>query len=245
MTRSSASHRRSPRWLLVLLLLALGLQTAWKVFAPAPVARLRDYGPAPRQEWLHLSTLGDPVAMASVWMLWLQTFDDQAGVMVPFKHMNFHHLATWLERVLALDPRSEYPLFMAIRVYGLVPDPDRQRLMLDFVHRAFLEAPQRRWSWLVFAALHARHHLGDHERARRFMHDVEKNIMIHRLPFWAQGLHVRVLSEQNEIDVVRALKRDFLLREGTTGQQRQALEVWLEKLEEQEKILENEKKNTP
>lgn len=236
-----STRRTAPWWLLILLLIALGSQIAWKSFASPPLAKMVDFGSPPSLALLRLSTLGDPIAMASVWMLWLQTFDDQAGLVVPFNNLNFYHLAAWLERILALDPRSEYPLFAAIRVYGFVQDPDKQRIMLDFVHRAFLDAPQQRWSWLALAAVQARHRLADHDLARLYMDEIGKKSIANQLPFWVQGLQARILIEQNELDSARAVIGGLLVHEAMSERKKQSLAIWLEKLAEREEILKNEK----
>ena len=67
----------------------------------------------------------------------------------------------WLETILALDPAGQYPLLMAAQVYSQVPDPARERLMLEFVHQQFLHDPNRRWRWLAHAAIMAKHRLHD------------------------------------------------------------------------------------
>ncbi len=243
MRNTQSSRRTPPKWLIALLMLTLGLQAIWKAHMPPPTPHFQDFNKPPTLEWLRLTTLGDPITMATVWMLWLQTFDDQAGVVIPFQKMDFHHLATWLETILALNPRSEYPLFAAIRVYGFVPNPDKQRTMLHFVHRAYRQDPKHRWPWLALAAVQARHRLNDNNLARSFMDDMQQNIIANELPFWVRGLHARILSEQNELNGARAIMGGLLLHETMSERQKQSMAIWLEKLEDQEKNLNNEKKN--
>ncbi|MBF0438185.1 MAG: hypothetical protein HQL93_03595 [Magnetococcales bacterium] len=232
---TSSSRRPSPRWLIALVLIAMGFQATWKIMTPLPTAQFTDFPSPPSSEVLRLSSLGDPISMAIFWMVWLQTFDDQAGVVVPFHKMNFHHLTRWLERILSLDPRSDYPLFAAIRVYAFVPDPDQQRLILDFVHQAFLDAPKNRWQWLAFATLQARHRLQDPQRARLYMDDLGKTIFDNQLPFWVRGLHARILSEQNELEGAKAVIGGIMVHEPATERQKRALATWIEQLEHYEK----------
>ncbi|MBF0214297.1 MAG: hypothetical protein HQM00_12185 [Magnetococcales bacterium] len=233
------SRRTPPAWLIGLLLAGLGLQMLWKLQLPAPVINPQELGPPPSMAMARLTTLGDPLAVSTFWMLWLQSFDDQAGITLSLRKLDYNHVVAWLERILALNPDSEYPLLAAIRVYGFVPDPERQRQMLDFVHRAFLEAPRTRWQWLVFAALQARHRLQDAPLARRYMDDLEKNIDTGKLPFWVRGLQARILFDLNELSAARAVMGGVLLHEQSSERQ---MNTWLERLEEQEKILINEKK---
>jgi hypothetical protein len=42
---------------------------------------------------------------------------------------------------------------MAAQLYAQVPVADKQRQMFEFVHRKFLEDPNRRWRWLAHIAI--------------------------------------------------------------------------------------------
>ncbi|MBF0295667.1 MAG: hypothetical protein HQL96_10810 [Magnetococcales bacterium] len=213
-------------------LLALAALVAWRLVTAPHAATLEDYPRAPAPAALRLTTLGDPQAGALFWMLWLQTFDDQAGITASFKKMDFARLADWLERLLALDPASEYPLLMATRVYGAVLDPARQRLMIDFVGRAFREAPERRWQWQALAAMQARHGLDDRKLALALVTELEQRVPARQLPFWVRGLHVIMLREGNEIEAARHLMALVAQDDGLSERQRQAVEMWRERLEE-------------
>ncbi|MBF0181826.1 MAG: hypothetical protein HQM03_17555 [Magnetococcales bacterium] len=216
------------RWMV----LAMASLIAWRLVAAPHPASLEDYPRPPAPAALRLTTLGDPRAGALFWMLWLQTFDDQAGVTASFKKMDFAHLTAWLERILALDPGSEYPLLMATRVYGAVLDPGRQRLMIDFVGRAFRDAPERRWQWQALAAVQARHGLGDRQLALTLVEELEQRVPARQLPFWVRGLHVIILREGNEIEAAKRLMELMARDGGLTERQRQAVEMWRERLEE-------------
>ncbi|MBF0340102.1 MAG: hypothetical protein HQL95_03960, partial [Magnetococcales bacterium] len=103
-------RRTPPVWLWGVLLLGLGLQVAWKSHLPPPRIHPEDLGPPPSLALARLTTLGDPLAVSTFWMIWLQSFDDQAGVTLSLQKMNYAAVVAWLERVLALNPGSEYPL---------------------------------------------------------------------------------------------------------------------------------------
>lgn len=124
--------------------------------------------PPPPPALLALVGLGDRTAAAALAGLWLRSFDFRAGVDVPLAALDYARLTGWLERLLALDPRAEFPLRAAAQYYALVPDPRRRARMLDFIHRSFRDDPHRRWPWLVRAALVARFALGDEARAARY-----------------------------------------------------------------------------
>ncbi len=108
-------------------------------------------------------------------MLYLQSFDYRATNRDSYQNLDYGRLTGWLDSILALDPRSDYPLFSAARIYAEIADPERSREMLDFVYRAFLEDPNRRWPWLAHAALVAKHRLKDLPLALRYARAVQRH----------------------------------------------------------------------
>ncbi|HEX7983326.1 MAG TPA: hypothetical protein VF616_07400 [Duganella sp.] len=202
-----------PRAVFALLAAALAAQLLWQASAPTPRARARELPPAPSLAALRLAALGEPVALSKAAMLYVQGFDEQAGVSIAWRELDYGKVALWLRRVLELDPRGQYPLLAASEVYGAVSDPARARLMLEFVHERFLEDPDRRWPWLAHAALVARHRLHDLPLARRYARDIRLRATGPRVPAWARELEVFMLEDMNELDAARALIGG-LLRDG-------------------------------
>jgi hypothetical protein len=194
-----------PRKVLAALALALLLQVLWQASRPAPHARPRELPPAPSQAALRLAALGDPVALSKAVMLYLQAHDDQAGVSIAWRDLDYVRVAAWLQRVLELDPRGQYPLLAASEVYGAVGDPARVRLMLDFVYARFGEDPNRRWPWLAHAALVAKHRLHDLPLARRYAAAIRLHATGAQVPAWARELEVFILEDMNELDAARKL----------------------------------------
>lgn len=194
-----------PRAVLAALALALLLQVLWQAGGPAPRARPQDLPPAPSLAALRLAALGDPLALSKGLMLYVQAHDDQAGVSIAWRDMDYARVAAWLQRVLELDPRGQYPLLAASQVYGAVADPARARLMLDFVYARFEEDPNRRWPWLAHAALVAKHRLHDLPLARRYAQAIRLRATGPQVPAWARELEVFVLEDMNELDAARQL----------------------------------------
>jgi len=131
-------------------------------------------------------------------MLYLQAFD--AG-----PKLDYSRLIAWLRAILALDPRSQYPLFSAARVYAEVSDPARARLMLEFIHEQFLLDPNRRWPWLAHAALLAKHRLHDLPLARRYAAAIDRETTARDVPLWARQMEVFILEDMNELEAARIL----------------------------------------
>lgn len=154
--------------------------------------------PAPSAQALRLASFGEPEALGRVAMLHLQAFDLGA-------QLDYPRLIAWLRAILALDPRSEYPLFTAARVYAEVADPARARLMLEFIHAQYLLDPNRRWPWLAHAALLAKHRLHDLPLARRYAADIDRRTTAADVPLWARQMEVFILEDMNELDAARIL----------------------------------------
>ena len=108
---------------------------------------------------LQVASMGDPLVLAKALNLWLQSFDNQPGVSIPFRNLDYKKVEGWLSRILALDPRGQYPLLAASRLYAEVPIEDKRREMLDFVYEQFRLDPNRRWPWLAHTSVSRRQSL--------------------------------------------------------------------------------------
>ncbi len=199
-----------PRWLAAAFALALAGQLGWyAVFGRVEAAR-EALPEAPPEAVLRLAALGEPAVLARAGTLWLQFFDQQAGASIPFRELDYTRVREWLARWLALAPASDYPLLLAVRVYGRVSDPARRRIMFDFVHAAFRERPALRWRWLAEAALLARHRLEDPDRALRYARDLAEHTPRDTLPEWARDLRIPILEDMGRREAARMLIRGLL-----------------------------------
>lgn len=194
-----------PRWLRPALLAALLLQILWQSLQPASHAQVAELPAVPPIELLRLASLGESVALAKAAMLYVQSHDEQAGLSIAFRELDYVRLRDWLDAVLTLDPRGQYPLLAASEVYGAVSDPQRARLMLDLVYRHYRADPQRRWPWLAHAALVARHQLHDMPLARRYAAELRQQAGAAQLPAWARELEVFIAADMNQADSARTL----------------------------------------
>lgn len=207
--RLSSSNERSvadvPRLVLIILVVTLSMQIAWRAAIPLldPVPR-----PLPEPlstEQLRLVSPGDPVALAKMLMLWLQAFDNQPGISIPFRELDYNKVTGWLDNILVLDRRGQYPLLAASRVYSQVPDETRQRQMLEFVYEKFLDDPNRRWPALAHAVYVAKHRLNDLQLALRYAEALAKHVTVENVPPWVKQMHIYVLEDMNEIESAKIL----------------------------------------
>ena len=222
-----------PRWIIALLVGALVLQVLFASLHPKPTANAEDLGPPPSAEVLRLAAVGEPIALARLLMLYLQAFDYQAGTRIPYRDLNYEHLEGWLRRILELDPAGQYPLMSASRLYAEVPDPAKQRRMLELVYAEYLKDPNRRWPWLAHATIIAKHQLKDLPLARKYAVALQQHTKTPDAPPWVRQMEPFILEDMNELEAARLLIGG-LIASGQVKDQRdlQLLERRLQLLEE-------------
>jgi hypothetical protein len=152
--------------------------------------------PPPSAQALRLASFGEAEAAARLSMLYLQAFD--------LHKLDYVRLTSWLRSVLELDPRSQYPLFAASRIYAEHPDAARSRAMLEFVYQQFLLDPDRRWPWLAHGALLAKHRLKDLPLARRYAAAIQRHTSA-AAPVWARQMEIFILEEMNELEAAKIM----------------------------------------
>jgi hypothetical protein len=188
------------------------MQISWQSLHQPPTPQAHDLPPAPREEAIRLASLGEPEALSRLGMLYLQAFDFSGANAIPYQSLDYVRLAGWLRALLALDPRSEYPLFAAARIYTEIPDPARTRVVLELVYEEFLKDPNRRWQWLSHAAVLAKHRLGDLALARRYAAAVQRHTTDPTVPLWAKQMEAFVLEDMNELEAAKIMLGGFLER---------------------------------
>jgi hypothetical protein len=221
-----------PAWLWAALGASLAAQIGMQALRAPPAAEAVDLPPAPQAAALRAASLGEPAAAARVAMLYVQAFDLGAGNVLPYQHLDYARLAAWLRAILDTDPRSAYPLFAAARIYAETDDAAKCRLMLEFVHRAFLENPNARWQWLAHAALLAKHRLKDLALARRYAADIQRLTTDPGVPLWAKQMEIFILEDMNELQAAKIMLGGLLASgQLTDPAERRFLQGRLEELE--------------
>ena len=194
-----------PAWVWAALGALLAAQIGWLSAHRPGSPGATELPPPPRAGALRIASFGEPEAAARVAMLYIQTVDFSGGRAIPYRNLDFQRLVGWLEAILELDPRSDYPLFSAARVYAEVPDPERARIALEFVYRAFLQDPNRRWPWLAHAALLAKHRLNDPMLARRYAAAIDRHTTAANVPLWAKQMEIFILEDMNELQAAKIM----------------------------------------
>ena len=197
------SLRSVPKPVVALLALALALQMGWQAAQPQPVGRAEALPTPATTRTLQAASLGEPIALAQWLSLYLQAFDNQPGVSIPFRDLDYQRVVDWLTSILDLYPAGQYPLMMASQLYAQVPDETRQRLMMDFVHRAFLLEPETRWRWLAHCAIMAKHRLKDSALALRYADDIAR--YARDASSWARQMRIFMRADLGEIESATVL----------------------------------------
>ena len=219
-----------PRWVLVLFVSALATYLSLRAAAPKPIAAASALEAPLATAAQRALSLGEPQAMSQYLTLTLQAFDNQPGISVPFRALDYTRVIAWLKAALALDPAAQYPLMMASQLYGQVADaPEKQRAMCDFVHREFLARPNARWRWLAHCAIMARHRLKDVPLALRYAEDIARHAG--SASGWARQMRIFMLEEMGETERATVLLGGLLAgKEITDAREIHFLTERLEKL---------------
>ncbi|MBI4006134.1 MAG: hypothetical protein HY356_05655 [Gammaproteobacteria bacterium] len=194
-----------PKIIIAFLSLALVIQITWHAARPPVIAQAEMLPVSPPGEKLELISMGDPVALSKIIMLWLQAFDNQPGISIPFKQLDYVRVISWLEKVLFLDRKGQYPLLAASRLYTEVPDDMKKRQMLEFVFQQFFLDPNRRWPSLAHAVYVAKHRLRDLPLALRYAHALAQNVTLEDIPHWVKQMEIYVLEDMGEIESAKIL----------------------------------------
>jgi len=192
-----------PRPVLVLLAAALALQIGWQALQPKPSARAEALGAPASPAVLRTLALGEPIALAQLLTLYLQAFDNQPGVSIPFRELDYARVTTWLEAILALDAVGQYPLMMASQIYSQVPDEAKQRHMCAFVRLQFDRDPNRRWRWLAHCAIMAKHRLHDGRLALSYAEAISREARL--ASNWARQMRIFILEDLGEREAATVL----------------------------------------
>jgi hypothetical protein len=189
--------RAVPPGVWIALAASFGLQLALQAALGPARAGAGELPPAPSAEVLRAAAFGEAPAAARLSMLYVQAFE--------LRDLDYARLTAWLRSALALDPRSQYPLFSAARVYAETSDAARARAALEFVYEQFLLDPNRRWPWLAHGALLAKHRLKDLALARRYAAAIDRHASAKDVPLWARQMEIFILEDMNELEAARVM----------------------------------------
>lgn len=212
------SPRVAVSWILLVSALAIN---AWFVQShPRDWRSDLSPGPPPTVKTLAALSLGETSAASYAMMLYVQTFDAQAGRGISIKSLDLANIQLWLERAMEVSPQAGYPLYLASRIYAEVADRDRSQQLLDFIYSKFSAAPNERWPWLAHAAYIARHVHKDTARAIKYARAIRELATGPNVPRWAKDYEIFLLTENDQIEAAKHLLT-ALLESGQIQDQRE------------------------
>ena len=197
-------------WLLLVFMLAA--QLAFHHFSEEARADVRKFhlSVPPPEGVLQAAAFGDGPALARLLMLNLQGFDNQQGRSLSFRELDYGRLGEWLDRIVALDERSEYPHFSAAKIYTNVADDGRRRTIIEWVRRHFRDEPDVRWEWMAHAANFAQHVMKDQSLAISMARELREKTTPGAVPGWARQMEVFLLENKNEYEAAASLLFNLL-----------------------------------
>ena len=152
-----------------------------------------------------LASLNDSITIAKLLMLWVQAFDNQPGVSLSLKELNYERVIVWLALIMSLDENIQYPLFAASRFYTEVPDIDKKKLMIGFVKNKFLQNPDQRWASMAHAVYVAKHRIKDLQLAVEYARLLRLHATGENVPYWAKQMEFFVLEDMGELEAAMIL----------------------------------------
>ena len=194
-----------PHPILLMMVVGLVLQLMLNLTQPADVARASDLPDVPDRRFVEAVAQIEPIGTAKVLNIWLQAFDNQPGVSIPFNNLDYFKITGWLRTILFLDPRGQYPLLAASRIYGEVADRNKQIQMMELVYSEYFEDPVRRWRWLAHAAVMAKHRVKDLSLALKYARALADNAKENQIPPWASQMELVILEDMGELEAARLL----------------------------------------
>jgi hypothetical protein len=200
-----------PKSVVLILIASFCLQLGWQASRPRPTARAETLAFPPDGGTLQVLSLGEPITLSQLMTLYLQAFDNQPGISIPFLDLDYGRVQAWLGRILELDPIGQYPLLMASHIYAQVPNREKQRKMLEFVYQQFFKDPRRRWPWLAHAAIMAKHRLHDLPLALRYAQAIRQYATAPDVPHWASQTPIFILEDMGELESAKVLLGGLLV----------------------------------
>lgn len=235
------SYLKVPVWIGLAFILLLALQILVGIQKESPEARIHELPETPPLAYLKVLDFGDPQFLSRFIVLWLQAHDYQQGVSLSYNEINYERLISWLDASVELDSKHDYPLLLASRVYTMVADSERKRLMLEYVAETFAKQPVQRWRFMAHAVYVARHHLKDKNLALEYARLIREETRPGEIPHWARQMHIFILADMGKIEAAKVLLGG--LHESGELQDKGEYQYLLKRLNEQEQEQGNQVSN--
>jgi len=151
-------------------------------------------------DFYRISSLGSDKLASYLWLLKIQLHDNQKGRHLNYSRIDYEKLSRWLLTMYELNPQSDYPAFLATRVYSQVKDQAKIRQMIAVTEELFKRNPLQHWRRLTEASLLAKHQLKDLNLALKLANKIATLPTSVKLPFWARDMKLILMDELNQYE---------------------------------------------
>ena len=204
MKRDERAISEVPRAVLVLLAITLCVQIAWHAQQPKPVARAEALGIPPPSSVLRIASLGEPIALAQLLTLYLQAFDNQPGISIPFLELDYQRVIPWLRSHPGAGPGRTVSAADGLPALRPGPGPGRSNARCVISSSGqFGRDPDRRWRWLAHCAIMAKHRLNDTRLALSYADAIARHAR--RASNWARQMRIFILEDLGEREAATVL----------------------------------------
>jgi len=189
------------------LVLALALYMQWVFAQNLPFEWQQQTQPPtpPTPALLALATLGERSGAATGAVLFAQSFDAQAGRIVPIKSLDIRRIQQWLAVAAELNPRSAYPSFLSSRLYAEQAQAPLVREILHWIAGLHRQHPETHWPALAHAIHLARHRLKDDPLARTLAGELSASPAHAQVPPWARQMEAFLQTGTTELEDAQVL----------------------------------------
>jgi hypothetical protein len=187
------------------------LQLTQHFFSTSSMQRSFEQLPQPYSKDLYAAaSKGSEKLWSYLMLLKVQLHDNQRGRHESYRHLDYKILSDWLLTLSHLNPDSDYPAFLASRVYSQIHDKAKIRIMIGVIKKLFEENPALHWRRMTEACLLAKHQLNDLPLALSLAEEVAKLPPSIELPYWARDMKLILLDELNQLQSAQILISSML-----------------------------------
>ncbi len=166
--------------------------------------------PVPSSETASLLTLGDEQLAYRSYFIMLQNLGNTGGEFRSLKEYDYTSLQKWLFLVDRLDPTSSALPMLASYYYAAVQDPDKIRLVIDYLRVVGARADGDKWRWLGQAVSLARHQVKDNDLALELAYELADN-KNPDLADWAKQMPAFILQAKGEAGLAYKIMLNILI----------------------------------
>ena len=159
---------------------------------------------------LTVSGLGDTQLSYRFAGLKLQEIGDIGSEITPLVEYDYDRIVAWLDKLDKLDPQSNFIPALSAYYFGLVRDPHRLALIIDFLAASMERNPKDRWRYLAHSVFLARHRLDDPSKALEIAQKIS-NLKHPSIPIWVRQMPAFALADIGEEEAAIDLMKTILV----------------------------------